>query len=219
MRASVSVCVCVFSPITQGRGKSFHFLDESLVSQKPRDLLLALCTASLFLSHSISIDFIHPIPRPLPSTPPLSLSFISFTPSSHFTFLSSCSTPTWRFPPPSPLNHTSISALHPFISHSLSLSFSLYFVHPHPPPPIPPTTHLCCCRVSTSVLQSSADMQVHWFTLLYPGVTNFRALLLHIHWLFFKLTASYTYIQYIHKYSVHKVTCGVRISAFMHMEA
>lgn len=137
VRASVSVCVCVFSPITQGRGKSFHFLDESLVSQKPRDLLLALCTASLFLSHSISIDFIHPIPRPLPSTPPLSLSFISFTPSSHFTFLSSCSTPTWRFPPPSPLNHTSISALHPSISHSLSLSlfFSLFR------PPTPPLTH------------------------------------------------------------------------------
>lgn len=135
VRASVSVCVCVFSPITQGRGKSFHFLDESLVSQKPRDLLLALCTASLFLSHSISIDFIHPIPRPLPSTPPLSLSFISFTPSSHFTFLSSCSTPTWRFPPPSPLNHTSISALHPSIYHSLSLFFSLFR------PPTPPLTH------------------------------------------------------------------------------
>lgn len=139
VRASVSVCVCVFSPITQGRGKSFHFLDESLVSQKPRDLLLALCTASLFLSHSISIDFIHPIPRPLPSTPPLSLSFISFTPSSHFTFLSSCSTPTWRFPPPSPLNHTSISALHPSISHSLSLFFSLF--RPPTPPPTHPSNH------------------------------------------------------------------------------
>lgn len=139
MRASVSVCVCVFSPITQGRGKSFHFLDESLVSQKPRDLLLALCTASLFLSHSISIDFIHPIPRPLPSTPPLSLSFISFTPSSHFTFLSSCSTPTWRFPPPSPLNHTSISALHPSIYHSLSLFFSLF--RPPTPPPTHPSNH------------------------------------------------------------------------------
>lgn len=141
MRASVSVCVCVFSPITQGRGKSFHFLDESLVSQKPRDLLLALCTASLFLSHSISIDFIHPIPRPLPSTPPLSLSFISFTPSSHFTFLSSCSTPTWRFPPPSPLNHTSISALHPSISHSLSLSLFFSLFRPPTPPPTHPSNH------------------------------------------------------------------------------
>lgn len=49
MFVSLSVCVCVFSPITQGRGKSFHFLDESLVNQKPRDLLLT----ALLLSFSL----------------------------------------------------------------------------------------------------------------------------------------------------------------------
>lgn len=80
----VEMCACVWSPITRGRGKSFHFLDESLADQKPRDPLLQLSALLLSFSliclfHSISIDFIHPIPRPLPSTPPPS--FFNFFPS------------------------------------------------------------------------------------------------------------------------------------------
>lgn len=78
------ICACVSSPITRGRGKSFHFLDESLADQKPRDPLLQLSALLLSFSliclfHSIAIDFIHPIPRPLPSTPPPS--FFNFFPS------------------------------------------------------------------------------------------------------------------------------------------
>lgn len=118
------VHVCVFSPITQGRGKSFHFLDESLVNQKPRDLLLTLCTASLFLSHLPLSFYRHLF---YPSNPQtfaiklplyLSLTFISLPPLFQFLL---------RLPPPmlsfaSTSNHPSISALHPFIFLTFSPS-------------------------------------------------------------------------------------------------
>lgn len=178
------VWVCVFSPITQGRGKSFHFLDESLVNQKPRDLLLALCTASLFLSHlplSFHLNWFYTSnPQTFAINSPLHLSFISFPPSSLFSFSSFC---PLGFPPPPPLNHSSFSALHLFIF----LSLSLFPPTTTPTPPLQPLIS----ALAESALPFCSPLQTHkrtdlHFYLAYPISVHFH----------------YTYICYSLKWQI-----------------
>lgn len=120
---SACVCVCVFSSIAQGRGKSFHFLDESLVDQKPRSLLLTPSKASLFLSsRSLTlrslISSVH--------SPDLCCHFglFPFFSSLNLTYFPSSPTTT------SSSNYSSVAALQPFISLSLSTVWPLF-------PPLP----------------------------------------------------------------------------------
>lgn len=69
-KACLSFFLRVFRPITLGGGKSFHFLDESPVSQEPRDLLLPPHSAPpSFISSFQSPDLRHQPFHFAPSSP------------------------------------------------------------------------------------------------------------------------------------------------------
>lgn len=133
------VCLCVcWVRMALGRGKSFHFLDESLLHQKPRGLLLTPWKASLFLSspspppcssisavHSAALCCHLPLSHfcPFRFFPPLSLIYFPSSP-----------------PTPSSSNYSSIAALQ-FPHFSVSqYSLALLFSPPHPKP-LHPHTH------------------------------------------------------------------------------
>lgn len=140
------MCVHVFSLITPGRGKSFHFLDESLVNQEPRDLLLPLCSASLFLSH------LPPSFSPYLFYPSSPQTFAINSPSITFFHFSLPHLSILAFSPFAPScvvfhllpNHLSISALQPFISLTL-------------PPPLPIPTS----AVAESAFPFCSPLQTH----------------------------------------------------------